>query len=47
MSLIYLAQIMGTSVRQLEDTYARWLKRTNEQLRGLLDAFDLRAAETR
>jgi hypothetical protein len=34
---------MGTSVAQLEDTYARWLTRTDEQLRGLLDAYDSHA----
>lgn len=30
--LSYLATIMGTSVAQIEDTYARWLKRTDERL---------------
>ena len=35
-----LATIMGTSVVQLEDTYARWLKRTNEQIRTALDDYD-------
>ena len=34
MSLILLARIMGTSVRELEDTYFRWLERTDEQVRG-------------
>jgi len=29
LSLIHVAQIMGTSVRQLEDTYFRWLSRTS------------------
>jgi integrase len=38
--VLYLARIMGTSVAQIEDTYARWLSRTDEQLRGLLDAYD-------
>ncbi len=38
--LWYLAQIMGTSVTQLEDTYARWLERTDEQLRAALDRYD-------
>jgi hypothetical protein len=33
---------MGTSVVQLEDTYARWLKRTDDQLRAAFDAYDLR-----
>jgi integrase len=40
--VLYLARIMGTSVAQIEDTYARWLKRTDEQLRSLLDAYDER-----
>ncbi len=40
MSLILLARIMGTSVRELEDTYFRWLERTDEQVRGLLDEYD-------
>jgi len=31
---------MGTSITQLEDTYARWLKRTDDQLRAALDAYD-------
>jgi hypothetical protein len=38
--LWHLATIMGTSVVQLEDTYARWLKRTDEQLRATFDAYD-------
>lgn len=38
--LLYLARIMGTSVAQIEDTYARWLTRSDEQLRGLLDEYD-------
>jgi integrase len=42
--LWYLARIMGTSVTQLEDTYARWLKRTDEQLRAAFDAYDAREA---
>jgi integrase len=37
-----LATIMGTSVVQIEDTYARWLKRTDEQLRAAFDAYDER-----
>jgi integrase len=41
MSLIHLATIMGTSVRQLEDTYFRWLSRTDEQVRTFLDEYDL------
>ena len=39
--LLYLARVMGTSVAQIEDTYARWLKRTDDQFRGLLDAYDV------
>jgi len=35
-----LATIMGTSVVQLEDTYARWLTRTNERLAAAFDAYD-------
>ncbi|MGZ4334196.1 MAG: tyrosine-type recombinase/integrase [Gaiellaceae bacterium] len=38
-----LATIMGTSVVQIEDTYARWLKRTDEQLRTAFDNYDRRA----
>jgi integrase len=38
--LSYLARIMGTSVRELEDTYFRWLRRTDQQLRAALDAYD-------
>jgi len=30
LSLIHVAQVMGTSVRQIEDTYFRWLSRTDE-----------------
>jgi len=36
----YLARVMGTSIAQIEDTYARWLKRTDDQLRSRLDAYD-------
>jgi integrase len=32
----------GTSVREIEDTYARWLKRTDEQLRLTFAAGDAR-----
>ena len=42
--LSYLARIMGTSVRELEDTYFRWLQRTDEQLRAALDAYDAASA---
>ena len=38
-----LATIMGTSVVQIEDTYARWLKRTNAELRAAFDAYDATA----
>jgi integrase len=38
--VIYLARIMGTSVAQIEDTYARWLKRTDDELRSKFDAYD-------
>ena len=31
---------MGTSVTQLEDTYARWLTRTDDQSRAAFDAYD-------
>jgi hypothetical protein len=31
---------MGTSVVQLEDTYARWLKRTDDHIRIAFDAYD-------
>jgi integrase len=40
--LSYLATIMGTSVVQIEDTYARWLKRTDEHLREVFAAGDAR-----
>jgi integrase len=45
--LWFLARIMGTSVVQLEDTYARWLKRTDDQLREMFNIYDdaARAAE--
>jgi integrase len=39
-----LAQIIGTSVRELEDTYVWWLQRTDEQLRAAFDAYDERQA---
>jgi integrase len=35
-----LAKIMGTSVAQLEETYARWLKRTDERRVAAFDAYD-------
>jgi integrase len=42
--LAQLATIMGTSIRELEDTYHRWLRRTDDHLRAALDAYDLQAA---
>ena len=39
-----LARIMGTSVRQLEDTYFRWLSRTDDQVRVFLDEYDAKRA---
>jgi integrase len=42
--LWYLAQVMGTSVRELEDTYARWLTRTDDQLREAFNVHDVREA---
>jgi integrase len=38
--LWHLATIMGTSVVQLEDTYARWLKRTDDAIRTAFDLYD-------
>lgn len=35
----HLAVVMGTSIRELEDTYYRWLRRTDDRLRA---AFRLR-----
>jgi integrase len=35
-----VATIMGTSIRELEDTYHRWLRRTDERLLAALDAYD-------
>ena len=43
LSLIHLATIMGTSVRELEDTYFRWLSRTDDQVRTFLDEYDAAA----
>jgi integrase len=43
MQTSYLATIMGTSIRELEDTYVRWLRRTDEQVRTFLDAYDMAA----
>jgi hypothetical protein len=38
-----LATIMGTSIRELEDTYHRWLTRTDERLLAAFDAYDAAA----
>jgi integrase len=40
----YLAVVMGTSIRELEDTYFRWLRRTDGQLRAVFDEYDAREA---
>ena len=37
------AGIMGTSTTQLEDTYARWLQRTDDRIRAAFDAYDRKA----
>ena len=39
-----VATIMGTSIRELEDTYHRWLQRTDKRLLAALDAYDATAA---
>jgi hypothetical protein len=39
-----LAVVMGTSIRELEDTYFRWLRQADDQLRRVFDEYDLRAA---
>lgn len=44
--LWHLATIMGTSVVQIEDTYARWLKRTDDQLRTAFDEYDAMLASS-
>ena len=38
--LSHLATIMGTSVRELEDTYFRWLKRTATNSEPHFDVYD-------
>ena len=35
-----LSVVMGTSIRELEDTYFRWPRRTDEQLRAAFDSYD-------
>ncbi len=42
--LWYIAQVMGSSIVQLEDTYARWLSRTDEHLRTAFDTYDAATA---
>ena len=44
--LSYLATLMGTSVKQLEDTYLRWLRRTDDQLLAAFDAYDSSVTES-
>lgn len=44
LSLIHLARIVGTSVREIEDTYLRWLSRTDDQVRTFLDDYDVTRA---
>ena len=43
MSRIMLTRIMSTSARALEETGFRWLERTDEQVRTVLDAYDAAA----
>lgn len=38
--LQHLAHIMGTSVGEIERTYARWLPRTDDQIKAIFDAND-------
>jgi hypothetical protein len=38
----YLAVVMDTSIREFEDTHFRWLRRTDDQLRAVFDAYDAR-----
>lgn len=45
--LSFLARIMGTSVRELEDTYFRFMTRTDDQLRAAFDAYDQASASIR
>jgi integrase len=44
LQLSYIATIMGTSVRELEDTYFRWLQRTDDRLLAAFDAYDQKEA---
>lgn len=38
----WIAEKMGTSLAQLDDTYARWLKRSDDRLRDEFDQADVR-----
>jgi hypothetical protein len=38
--LPHLVTIIGTSIRELEDTYFRWLQRSDDQLLTAFDAYD-------
>jgi len=40
--LFYLSRIMGTSVTQIDATYGHLVPDSEEYLRGLLDAYDVR-----
>ena len=44
--LSYLATIMSTSIRELEDTYFRWLRRSDDRLLAAFDAYDAAATGT-
>jgi integrase len=44
--LWYLARIMGTSTVLIEETYARWLRRTDSRLRDLFDNYDALVAKS-
>jgi len=45
MQLFYLARIMGTSVKEIDETYGHLLPDSEEYLRGLLDAYDHPSSE--
>jgi integrase len=42
--LSYLATVMGTSVREIESTYFRWLTRTDDRLLAAFDNYDAATA---
>jgi hypothetical protein len=44
--LWYLARVMGTSTVHIDDTYARWLKRTDDQLRAAFNDYDAARASS-